>query len=220
MKVPNAFKPNGSISIEWKDVINMKFKKLLGIIFMIVGIAFIAYPMITGQAVKKAQSGLASDWDELNQTYGDYDFDSEQKDDKDLRKVIDDNDVVGKLHIPKIDLDVVIAPGVDQETLQYAVGWMPSTALPNEKNNTVLAAHRSNTYGKFFNRAGELEIGDQITVETLASDTVYEVDKIKKVDPTDLSVLEQTGESRLTLITCGPFSDEYRLIIHAKETKK
>lgn len=209
---------------------NRKKWKWFGLVLMVAGAACLAYPYFTSQAVKKAQTNLESDWETLNETYQDYDF-SEKEDsqpdgqgdegkEKDLRGVIEENDLVGQLSIPKIDLNVMIAPGADQETLRDAVGWLPSTSLPDEKSNTVLAGHRSNTYGQFFNRAGELEKGDEMTVETLDGSHTYRVYDTEMVDPTELSVLDQGDDSELTLVTCELYSDAHRLIIKGKEVEE
>ncbi len=143
---------------------------------------------------------------------------SDVKTEKD-RKLSTQKGMVGEIAIPKIDLEAVIVPGVDEKSIKNAVGWMESTSMPDEVGNMVLAGHRSHTYGKFFNRLGEMVEGDTISIQTYSGTYTYSISSIKIVEPTDLSVLEPTkGKNTLTLITCHPLnSNRYRLIIKADQ---
>jgi sortase A len=135
-----------------------------------------------------------------------------------LRQDVEKHQVLGQLSIPRIELDVMVVPGVEESDIKHAVGWMTSTGFPGEEGNVVLAGHRSHTYGKFFHRLGEMEIGDQMSLDTHFGHFTYQIVEIKVVEPTDLSVLEQTDRSLLTLITCEPlYSNDYRLIVIAEE---
>jgi sortase A len=53
---------------------------------------------------------------------------------------------------------------------------------------------------------GELEIGDQIFIKTVAGTFIYEITKFKVVKRTDKSVIVPTEEATLTLTTCFPFN--------------
>lgn len=44
--------------------------------------------------------------------------------------------------IPKIDLEVTIGEGVDMNTLKYALGHFPNTAMPGNDGNFSVATHR------------------------------------------------------------------------------
>lgn len=55
----------------------------------------------------------------------------------------------------KIDLDVMVVPGVEETYIKHAIGWMTSTGFPGEQGNVVLAGHRSHSYGEFFHRLDE-----------------------------------------------------------------
>lgn len=128
---------------------------------------------------------------------------------------------IGRIMIPKIDLAAPISEGVESRILRYAVGHIKGTASLGEIGNTVLAGHRSYTYGEFFNRLDEVKVGDTIKIETLQQDFIYKVNNIKVVEPTDLSVLDDTSpKSTLTLITCTPKnSSRYRLIVSAEKVQ-
>lgn len=124
---------------------------------------------------------------------------------------------IGVIEIQKIDVKLPIAEGVDLETLKFTVGHMPETSGLGEIGNTVLAGHRSNTFGAFFNRLDEVETGDEITIKKSDGTVIsYEVYEKLLVDPDDLSVLKGSDTFRVvTLITCDPvINPNKRLIVH------
>lgn len=127
---------------------------------------------------------------------------------------------IGIITISSINAKLPVAEGVDMETLKFAVGHMPGTAGLGSVGNSVLAGHRSYTFGAFFNRLDEVVVGDEIVIEKSdGTKTNYEVYKTLLVDPTDTSVLNTTSEHKvLTLITCHPeINPDSRLIVHAIE---
>lgn len=125
--------------------------------------------------------------------------------------------MIGIMTIPKIDLTVPLVNGVDDESLRYAVGRFPETAMPGEKGNCAAAGHRSFTYNQYFNRLDEIIPGDTITVKTQKGEFKYTVFEKKITTPDDLSVLENTADSIITLITCHPArSSEFRLIVKGR----
>lgn len=129
-----------------------------------------------------------------------------------------DQIVLGKIKIEKIDVDSVIVEGVAKENLSVGIGHIKGTSKIGEVGNCALAGHRSYTFGRFFNRLNELEIGDEISLITKEGSFIYKVYKKHIVEPDDVSVLKKSRTDRvLTLITCEPiFVATHRLIIHAK----
>ena len=129
-------------------------------------------------------------------------------------------DHLSRLSIPKIKLDVVIMEGTSNHTLALGPGHLNNTAYPGEPGNAVIAAHRDTYFRKLY----ELKNGDDIYVQRDRRTYHYIVTAKRVVLPTDLSVLDSTGESRLTLITCypvhfiGPAPE--RLIVSAKLIKE
>lgn len=122
--------------------------------------------------------------------------------------------LIGILSIPKIDLSVGIGEGVDKETLKYSVGHFVGTAMPGEKGNLCIAGHRSYTYGEFFNRLDEIEKNDTIIVESNGNTFNYKVIETKVVTPEEVSVLNQTKDSEITIVTCTPIRiGTHRLIV-------
>lgn len=125
-----------------------------------------------------------------------------------------EGNIIGILTIPKIDLSVGIVEGVDNETLKYSVGHFSETAMPGQKGNFCVIGHRSYSYGEFFNRLDELEKNDLLVIERNNHKFKYKITEIKVVLPTELSVLNQTEDTEITLITCTPIRvGSHRLIV-------
>ncbi len=125
--------------------------------------------------------------------------------------------VLGVIRIPKINVAMPIAEGTTSEILNYYIGHMEGTATLGEIGNAALAGHRGFSYGVYFYRLDELEIGDEITVEAGGKSYIYTVYEKLFVAPDDLSVLRGSSKYRvLTLITCDPpIKSTRRLIVHA-----
>ncbi len=126
-------------------------------------------------------------------------------------------DAIGTIKIDKIGIYLPVAEGSDLATLKFSLGHMPDTADLGTIGNAVVAGHRSHSFGSFFNRLDEVEVGDTIEVKSSAGNYVYEVYETKIVEPNDLSVLRGSSNHRvLTLITCTPlYTSTHRIIVHA-----
>jgi sortase A len=123
----------------------------------------------------------------------------------------------GFLTIPAIEvLDVAIFEGVDRETLQSGPGHVRASPLPGQPGNAVMSGHRT-TYGRPFFDFDQLELGDEVEVETAIGTHRYAVREVVVVNPTDVWVAESRPGGWLTLTTCEPkFSASRRLVVFAE----
>lgn len=131
----------------------------------------------------------------------------------------DKDQAIAVIKISKIDLELPVLEGATKTNMKYAAAHMKETTNLGEEGNAAIAAHRSHTKGRLFNRLNEVEVGDEILIEVKEGSYVYTVDKISVVKPTDVSVLdvEDPEEKVLTLITCDPLiNPTHRLIVRAK----
>ena len=80
---------------------------------------------------------------------------------------------VGILQIKKINLKLPILRGSSMLNLKIGAGLLENTAEIGAPGNTVLTAHRSYTYGRFFNRLDEVEMGDEIVITAGRKRTLY-----------------------------------------------
>ncbi len=130
------------------------------------------------------------------------------------------------LVIPSIGVDMPIsATGkVYNEADAYAAlekgAWLyTSTSTPEAGSNTVLAGHRFKYRPPHTNTLFSLDkvkVGDEILVYWEGREYIYRINESKVIQPTDLSVLNPTETSTLTLITCHPvWSTKTRLIVTA-----
>ena len=108
---------------------------------------------------------------------------------------------LGRIEIRSIGLSVMILEGTDGRTLRRAVGHIPGTALLGEQGNVAIAGHRDT----FFRRLRNIHVHDEITLMTLKGMYRYRVESTKLVEPQDMSVLNNSDEAILTLVTCYPF---------------
>ncbi|MBW1601801.1 class E sortase [Streptomyces sp. JJ66] len=138
-----------------------------------------------------------------------------------------------KLYIPKLDVVVPVAEGIDKDTVldrglagHYDEASGLKTAMPwDEEGNFAVAGHR-NTHGEPFRYINQLEPGDPIVVETRDTYYVYEMTSLlPSTSPSNVDVIapvpQQSGFTEpgryLTLTTCTPeFTSTYRLIVWGK----
>jgi sortase A len=119
------------------------------------------------------------------------------------------------LRIPKIGVDKIVVEGVALPDLKKGPGHYPDSPLPGQKGNAAIAGHRT-TYGAPFNRIDELAAGDEIFVETVQGKFRYLVTEQLIVSPTQVDVLDDKGDNRLTLTACHPkFSARQRIVVVA-----
>lgn len=121
------------------------------------------------------------------------------------------------IRIPKIQVEKVVFQGTEIEDLRKGPGHYPETPLPGQKGNSAVAGHRT-TYGAPFHNIDQLAPGDIIEVTTVLGTVSYQVDQEPfVVDPSQVDVLDDKGDNRLTLTSCHPkFSAESRMIVTAK----
>ncbi|HEX8234436.1 MAG TPA: class D sortase [Abditibacteriaceae bacterium] len=122
--------------------------------------------------------------------------------------------VPARLSIPDIDLDAIVVQGVGPQMLRKGPGHDPTSVLPGEKGNCVIAAHR-NAYGWWFYRLGSLGVDSVIQLQTPQETLTYRVALTRVVREDDLSLLQQTAYPRLTLYTCTLPKSDQRVVVVA-----
>ena len=190
---------------------------LIGVLLVISVIVINAVDLIKSEMAVKdfRESKVDVSSEELDKPENSEDVGMFVEDDE-ATKEYDLASVMGLLIIPKISLEEAIREGSTSSVLSSSLGHMEGTALPGEAGNCCIAGHRNYTFGKYFNRLNEMEIGDLIEIETYDADYTYKVYDIFVVEPTELSVLNEIKGNNLTLITCTPlFIGSHRLIIRA-----
>jgi sortase A len=209
---------------------------LLSFLCLLAGISFLLYPTLKDLYYEKQQKALIENWEQtshkeeptllpkarksvakMEQAFASESSVDSEDEPKDKIEPIYAS-TIGVIDIPKIKAKLPILVGSDDKVLDLGAGYLEGTAFPGEEGNSAIAAHRSRTYGKMFNRLGELAVGDEISIYTDKGTFQFTVVKTYVVKPNDLSVLETLGNRKiLTLITCDPvINPTKRLIVQAE----
>lgn len=130
-------------------------------------------------------------------------------------KILNDNNVIGKIEIPILKINAPIQDGTSAEILKKSVGHFSKTKYWN--GNVVLASHNRGTYAHYFEKINKLKIGDKIEYKTKLGTKEYWVNSINEISEDDLSVLNNTEENTMTLITCIKNKSNLRLCVRAIE---
>ena len=124
---------------------------------------------------------------------------------------------MGEMEVPRLGMKAIFVQGDSPKILRRAVGHISDTALPGEPGNVVLTGHRDT----FFRPLRNIQKGDAISIATLNGEFEYKVESTEVVLPSDVQVLQPSGENTLTLITCFPFyfvgPAPKRFIVHARQ---
>jgi sortase A len=110
-------------------------------------------------------------------------------------------DPFGEISIPRLRLSAMIAEGVDESTLRYAVGHFPGSSTPEERGTVALAGHRDT----FFHPLAKVRLHDLVILKTSNGKYQYEVVRTAVVGPQRIELVQSSPESDLTLVTCFPF---------------
>jgi sortase A len=145
--------------------------------------------------------------------------------DEDPLAVPEFGEIWAVLHVPRwgYDYRVPIVEGVDREKIlnQGLIGHYPGTQGVGEIGNFATSAHRT-TYGAPYNRVAELQVGDQLIVETDRYYFVYNVYDWEIVYPHEVRVIwpvpNEEGATPtkriMTITTCHPmYSAKQRYIV-------
>ncbi|SRR5258706_3006508 len=97
---------------------------------------------------------------------------------------------------------MVLASAGGRTLLAFGPGHVDGTPLPGDPGNAVVSGHRD-THFAFLR---DLRSGDILVVHSASGRVVrYVVSGIEVVRNKDVRVLLDTGDDRLTLVTCYPF---------------
>lgn len=132
-----------------------------------------------------------------------------------IEKISQDSNVLGKIKIPAIGVEAPIEEGTTADILKESVGHFSSTSYWN--GNVALASHNRGTYAHYFANINNLNVNDEIIYQTKLGTRIYVVNKIEQISEEDLSVLNNSEENTITLITCIKNKSNLRLCVKAVE---
>lgn len=214
-----------------------RWLRLAGDLLLIVGGLVLAYPFWSAAYAQVQQSRLDSTYREQSAAFiqdvsANVDTRTHGVSEEELvrrlavrfGRSLEPGDPVGRLRIPRIDLDRLVQQGVggragldpdgDRSLLRSGPVHYAITPLPGAGEPFAVAGHRT-TYGAPFYKLDKLRKGDPVLVDTPYARFRYTVAKTTVVDPTDVGVLSDRGYG-LVLTTCTPpYSAAHRLIVWA-----
>ncbi|MCD5003498.1 class A sortase [Enterococcus saccharolyticus] len=127
---------------------------------------------------------------------------------------------VGELMIPTQQIKLPIFAGLNNQQLLVGVGSMyPERDIL--KDNMVLLGHHLTMKDVLLGNLQQVKVNDPIFVTYLKESLQYQVIEKKIVNEADLSVLENTAEPKLTIITCDkPEMTDKRIVVIAELVKQ
>ena len=131
---------------------------------------------------------------------------------EDLTLKINGETVFGVINIPKINYQGLVYEGTSISTLDKGIGHFENT--PFLDGNVCLAGHN---YAGIWKNLYTLQNGDKITYTSFLGTKEYEVNKMVQIEATDWTLLEDTDNNILTLVTCVKNQPSQRLCVQAKE---
>lgn len=223
-----------------------KIKLIFALLMILSGLGIAAYPLISNMVAQKHASVAIQDFDnvveEMDQEKLDAAKEAAKKYNEQLSSAIvrDENgeaeetgisyvdmlglgESLGYITIPKIDVELPIYEGTNDDVLSQGVGHMEQSSYPlgGESTHCVLTGHRGLPSAVLFTDLDQLVIGDCFYLHILDEILAYEVDQIKVVEPNesgDLDIIK--GEDYCTLVTCTPYAiNTHRLLVRGKRTE-
>jgi len=128
---------------------------------------------------------------------------------------------IERIVIPSIEVDTVVKyvpySGLTWliSGLRQEVAWMGDTSWPGLGGNTGLAGHitlRDGSDGPF-RYLTDIKTGDSIILYTQENIYTYQVREGKVVEDNDLSVVQQSDNDQLTLITCVEWDSDLAIYL-------
>ena len=179
---------------EWAKGLKTKLRpyasrKVVSLALVVIGLALLGYVGSEYWGMYRSQKNLEAEWERQTAAVSTPEH-----------PVLSPDQMLTRVVIPKIGLDAIVVEGASRKDLSEGPGHMKQTAMPGETGNVVITGHRDT----FFRHIYELVKGDQIQVRRSGRTFIYEVTGKRIVLPDDISVIRQTHDPQLTLITCYP----------------
>lgn len=182
----------------------LNIKRILGVIFILFGISFIAYPFIEikldNKKIKENIEGFDSKKAEVLKNMDNIKV-KEEKDKKPKTIKVDGKEIYGKIIVQKTGEEIPLLIGATEENLKDGANIYDNGILPGENGTVIILGHRETTFGFLEN----IKENDKIEIETLGITYTYKVNKTFITKPDDKKILENKKGKNLTLVTCYPF---------------
>lgn len=126
-------------------------------------------------------------------------------------------EVMARIRIPSIDVDLPIYHGTDEETLRKGVGHLLGSALPvgGPGTHSVLTGHRGLPESVLFSELDRVTVGETFELDVYGEVLTYEVRDVQVVEPADTELLlPESGRDLVSLVTCTPLGiNSHRIVV-------
>lgn len=129
-----------------------------------------------------------------------------------LRKLLKDN---VNFEIPCLDIKVPVLEGTGSKELQVSAGHFEGTGALG-KGNYCICGHNSTVYAEIFNDLDKIKTGDEMYLvdkDEKRTKYCYIVTEYSIVEPDNVSVLNDFGDNRLTVISCTDDGKQRQVVV-------
>jgi sortase A len=132
------------------------------------------------------------------------------------RRQLERGDAVGRITVPRLDLNAIVVEGTDSTSLAKGPGRYTKSYVPGEGELIYIAGHRT-TYGAPLAHIDRMRKGDRVTLAMPYGTFVYRVMSRVVVPANDVARLRSAGREEIALQACHPrFFASQRYIVYAK----
>lgn len=126
-------------------------------------------------------------------------------------------EVMARIRIPAIAVDLPIYHGTDEQTLRQGIGHLLGSALPvgGTGTHSVLTGHRGLPESVLFSDLDQVGMGDVFELDVYGEVLTYEVRDVQVIEPGDTDILTPaSGRDLVSLVTCTPLGiNSHRIIV-------
>lgn len=119
---------------------------------------------------------------------------------------------IATLEIPSINFKDIVIEGTTQDSLAQSIGLFEHSSIL--QGNVCLAGHNTT---RFLANLKNVKQGDIIKYSSCLGNKEYQIETIKQIEETDWSMLEDTNDNRITIITCVKNQPNLRLCVQGIE---
>ncbi|MGM0158427.1 sortase A [Enterococcus sp. AZ191] len=125
--------------------------------------------------------------------------------------------LIGAVHIPKINVNIALYDTLNQRVLEKGAGVLQGTSFPlgGVPSHSVISAHSGLSTRRLFTDLGKLKKEDLFILTVLGEKLAYKVSTIQVVEPDDTSGIKlENRKDIVTLLTCTPYMiNSHRLLV-------
>jgi len=110
-------------------------------------------------------------------------------------------EVLGVLEVPSVGLKVPVYATNTELVMDRGAGIIDGMAYPHEPGNIGISGHRDG----YFRVLKDVQVGDDIVLQSLEGEKRFKIEATRIVPMADKTLLRDTDEQTVTLVTCYPF---------------